>query len=129
MNVEPTPFFALQQQSNRPSYPHIFFVMAIPRPVPLYWVLALASSSCENGSNNFFLELFAHANTVISNNITSYDMFLIRSWVTADIQSNLSAVLCEFHSIAKKIHQKLLGYAQHPQGHMGSLRFLDVLQT
>ena len=32
-------------------------------------------------------------------------MFLIRSWVTADIQSNLSAVLCEFHSIAKKIHQ------------------------
>ena len=32
-------------------------------------------------------------------------MFLIRSWVTADLQSNLSAVLCEFHSIAKKIHQ------------------------
>ena len=32
-------------------------------------------------------------------------MFLIRSWVTADIQSNLSAVLCKFHSIAKKIHQ------------------------
>ena len=32
-------------------------------------------------------------------------MFLIRSWVTADIQSNLSTVLCEFHSIAKKIHQ------------------------
>ena len=32
-------------------------------------------------------------------------MFLIRSWVTADIQSNRSAVLCEFDSIAKKIHQ------------------------
>ena len=35
----------------------------------------------------------------------NYDMFFIRSGVTADIQSNLSAVLCEFHSIAKKIHQ------------------------
>ena len=32
-------------------------------------------------------------------------MFLIRSGVTADIQSNLSTILCEFHSIAKKVHQ------------------------
>jgi len=53
VNVEPTPFL-LSTAIEPPIISTYFFVMAIPRPVPLYWVLALASSSCENGSNNFF---------------------------------------------------------------------------